>query len=270
MYVPVNFDLADAHVLRVKSNLIIMFSRYFLFLTCFCFLLASCEETPDPFEVEPGFDYFPLAVGKHIIYQVDSTIYDPTGDTSVYHSTTMMKEEIVDTLRDNAGNLLFKIERYVRMADTLPWQVTKVFTASIQGNQAVVTEDNLRFIKLTFPVRRNNSWNGNIHFNPGLIVTVAGESLEMFKDWSYKIEETGMPATIGGFSFDDVTTVREADSENLIELRRSKAQYARGIGLVYRELWILDTQCIESCEGKAWEDKAEKGFILKQIITEHN
>jgi hypothetical protein len=67
-----------------------------------------------------------------------------------------------------------------------------------------------------------------------------------------------------------VLTVREADSENLIELRRSRVKYAKGIGLVYRELWVLDTQCIEQCDGKPWEEKAEKGFILSQTITAHN
>ena len=237
----------------------------------FLFLLNACKETPDDFQpTDAGYDYFPLSIGKYLLYEVDSTIYDPTGDTSVYTSHTLMKEEILDTLRDNLGNLLYKLERYERQADTLPWQVKKVFTASVQGDQAVVTEDNLRFIRMTFPVRKNETWNGNVHFDPGLIVTVAGESLEMFKGWAYKIEETGVPVAVGNFNFEEVATIREADSENLIEKRLSKAQYAKGIGLVYRELWILDTQCVESCDGQTWEQKAEKGFILKQTITGHN
>lgn len=237
----------------------------------FVLSLLSCEKTPDNFILgDEGYDYFPLEVGKYIIYDVDSTVYDPTGDTSVYSSKTIVKEVVTDTLRDNAGNLLYKLERFERSAGTLPWQVKKVFTASVQGDQAIVKEDNLRFIKLTFPVRKNESWNGNVFFDPSLVVTVAGESLEMFKSWSYKVENTGTAVTIGDFDFENVTTVREADSENLIELRVSRSQYARGIGLVYRELWILDTQCIEDCQGKTWEEKAEKGFIVKQTIIGHN
>ncbi len=234
------------------------------------FWLASCETTPDDYQTEPGYEYFPLEVGKYAVYEVDSTIFDPTGDTMVFSSKTLVKEEVVDTISDNNGETLYKIERYQRKADTLPWQVSKVFTASIQDNKAILTEDNLRFIKLVFPARKNAAWNGHVHFNPSLIVTVAGESLEMFKGWAYKIESIGEQDTVGTLTFDDVLTVREANNENLIELRRSNVKYAKGIGLIYRELWILDTQCIEACDGQPWEEKAEKGFILKQRIIEHN
>jgi hypothetical protein len=245
---------------------------YPFLLLGFCCLLAvfSCDSEPDNFSIEQGTEYYPLAVGKYWIYKVDSTIFDPNGDSTVSFSTTFVKEEITDTLLDNEGNVAFRYERYERSADTLPWQVKKVFTATLDGKQAIRTEDNLRFIKMTFPLRENNRWNGNAYFDPSLIVTVAGESLEMFKSWEYKIEAVGKADTVGTFAFEAVTVVEEAASENLIELRSSLAKYAKGIGLVYRELWILDTQCIEACDGQSWEEKAEKGFILKQYILEHN
>ena len=232
--------------------------------------LAACKETPDDYETDLGLEYFPLQVGKFIEYEVDSTIYDPNGDTTVFSSKTLVKEEIIDTLTDNNGNVLYKIEHFERAADSLPWGIKKVLTAAVQDNQAIRTEDNLRFIKLTFPVKKGSSWNGNIHFDESLIVTVAGETLEMFKGWGYRTQQVNEPATVGGFQFDETTTVEEADNENLIELRKSLAIYAKGIGLVYRELWILDTQCIDDCVGKPWEEKAEKGFILKQTILKHN
>lgn len=232
--------------------------------------MVSCETTEDDYRVDAGYEYFPLEVGKYKIFRVDSTIFDPTGDSAVIFSSVLMKEEITDTLSGNNGELLFKIERFQRTADTLPWQVTKVFTASVQDNKVIVTEDNLRFIRLVFPPKERKSWDGNVHFDPGLIVTVAGESLEMFKGWSYRIEQAGTQDTVGTFVFDDVVTVQEADSENLIELRSAVSKYARGVGLVYRELWILDTQCIDACAGQPWEEKAEKGFILKQRLIEYN
>lgn len=232
--------------------------------------IFSCKTTADDYIADAGYDYFPLEVGKYKIYEVDSTIFDPTGDSMVILSRVLIKEEITDTLTDHNGNLLYRIERYQRKADTLAWQISKVFTASVQDNKAIVTEDNLRFIRMVFPPKERKSWNGNAHFNPTLIITVAGESLEMFKGWSYRIESQGVQDTVGTFIFDDVVTVQEADNENLIELRRAVAKYARGAGLVYRELWILDTQCIDACAGQYWEEKAEKGFILKQRLISYN
>ena len=80
-------------------------------------LLSACKETPDDYTTEFGYEYYPLQVGKFIEYQMDSTIYDPNGDTTVYHSTTFIREEILDTLSDNNGNTLYKIEQFERSAD---------------------------------------------------------------------------------------------------------------------------------------------------------
>ncbi len=233
-------------------------------------LLPACKEEADDYKTEAGLAYYPLEVGKFIEYQVDSTIFDPNGEATVFSTTTFVKEEIIDTLTDNIGNILYKIERFERTADSLPWNIKKVLTVSVQGNQAIRTEDNLRFVKLTFPVKKGVSWDGNIHFNNGLIVVLEGETLEMFKGWKYRTKTANEPANVGDFQFAETVTVEEANNENLIELRRSSAIYAKDIGLVYRELWILDTQCIDDCIGKTWEEKAEKGFILRQTILKHN
>jgi len=242
---------------------------FFLLLITVSFFPA-CKEKADDFKVDFGFEYFPLSVGKFIVYEVDSIIFNPTGATRVDSSKTFFKEEVVDTLLDNEGNVLFKIERFERKSDTLPWQISKVMTASLQDNKAIRTEDNLRFIKMVFPVEQNKSWNGNVFFDPGLIINIAGETIEMFKGWSYRMDAVGVSEVIGDLAFDDLTTVSMADVENLIELRRATEKYAKGIGLVYRELWILDTQCIEQCAGQSWIEKAEKGFILKQKVLDFN
>ncbi len=245
-------------------------TKLLLLLPAALFFLQSCKTEKDNYDTDLGYGYMALEVGKYIVYEVDSTIYDPTGDSLIAYSKTYFKEEIIDTLLDNNENVLYRTERFERKELGAPWQVTKVFTQSIQDNQGIVTEDNLRFVKMGFPVRANNSWNGLVHFDPSLTVTVAGESIEMFKGWDYRIENADEAETIGAFQFENVMTLREADNDNLIELRVSREKYAKGVGLVYRERWILDTQCIEGCEGMAWEEKAEKGFITKQVIIDHN
>ncbi len=198
------------------------------------FWLTSCETTPDNYSADFGLEYFPLEVGKYIVYEVDSTIFDPTGDSMVFSTKTFVKEEISDTLLDNLGNTLYRVERFQRQADTLPWQIQKVLTLSVQNDQAIRTEDNLRFIKFGFPIRKNNTWNGLAHFDPSFIVTVAGESIEMFKNWDYRIEAVDEPETIGTFNLEEIVTLREADDESLIELRVSREKYAKGIGLLFQ------------------------------------
>ncbi len=233
-------------------------------------LVAACKETPDDYNPNLGYDYYPLEVGKFFEYQMDSIIFDPNGDTTVFHTTSFLREEILDTLTDNEGNTMYKIEQYERAADTLPWNIKKVLSVALVDNQATRTEDNLHFVKIAFPLAKGNRWKGNSHFDEGLIVDIAGETVAMFKGWEYRVNDFGVADTIGGFQFDETILIEEAENENLIELRRSYATYAKGVGLVARELWILDTQCIDDCVGQPWEQKAEKGFILRQTIINHN
>lgn len=90
----------------------------------------------------------------------------------------------------------------------------------------------------------------------------------MFKDWTSVIEKMEGEVTLNRFTFKDVLTVLLVNNENLIEYRYGIEQYAKNVGLVYRELWILDTQKIDPT--LPWKQKAEKGFILKQKIIAHN
>ncbi len=90
----------------------------------------------------------------------------------------------------------------------------------------------------------------------------------MFKGWEYQVLEAGVPDTISGTPFPQVATIRQANMENFIELRFAREKYARGTGLIERELQILDTQQIT--DTIPWEEKAEKGFILYQRLIESN
>jgi hypothetical protein len=52
-------------------------------------------------------------------------------------------------------------------------------------------------------------------------------------------------------------------------------KYARNIGLVERTDTILDSRCIDlgdftECLGKPWLEHAGKGYILSQIMIDHN
>ncbi len=242
-------------------------------------VITACKKVSDPFQVEKELDYYPLEVGNYIVYEVDSIIYNPTGIKVVDTTKTFFREEIVDTLQDNEGNTLFKIEKFEKKDWNSEWAVSKVLSASVIDNQAFRTEDNLKFMPLVFPLRENKSWNGNVFFDPLQTVVIAGETLEMFKDWSsHRMRDIGEPESIGNLNFDEVLTVNASNStSNKIEFRSWQEKYAKGIGLVYKEVWVLDTQCEGCCNGDfitcdllPWEEKAEKGFILRQWILEHN
>ncbi|MEL6922399.1 MAG: hypothetical protein AAFO94_00010 [Bacteroidota bacterium] len=229
-------------------------------------LLWSCENTteaPIPF----GYEYFPLQTGNSWTYQVDSTVFDTTGmGRVVTESSSQIREQIVDQFISNEGNEVFRIERSWRRDDSEAWTTTDVWTAERTENRAFKTEENLRYIKMVFPLSENEVWDGLRFIDKTQKITVAGETLELFKNWQHQLISIGLREQIGPFTFEEVSTVSEADSENLIELRFAREKYAKAVGLVYKEMRILDTQNIN--DQLSWEDKAQKGFILRQTLID--
>ncbi|MFK8105180.1 MAG: hypothetical protein AB8G15_21890 [Saprospiraceae bacterium] len=246
------------------------FKKYFYWCLALG-LLVSCNENTNTEElnVDMGLEYFPLTVGKYIVYQLDSITYDITASGTIRDTVQgFLKEEIIDTSFNNLGAVVAVIQRSVKADWADAWEVKDIWQASIVDNQAQKVEENLRFIKLVFPATAGTTWNGNIFIPDDLDIAIAGERIDFFKNWSYEIESVGKAEIIGGKNFEEVATVFQADNENLIELRYSMEKYAKNVGLVYRELKILDTQDINSTE--PWEVKAKNGLILRQELLEHN
>ncbi len=239
-------------------------------------LLACAKQETEDIDLLFAYEYFPLEIGQERVYQLDSIIFDPIpGGIGVDTFSWQLRERIVDTLRSSSGTLRYLIERAERANDTLPWVTQAIWTASRTQTQAFRTEDNLRFVKMNFPLREGDSWDANIFIDKDLKVEIAGEQVEIFKGWESEILNLSENVELEGQNFENVLSIQIADNENLIEYRYGLEQYAADIGLIYKELWVLDTQCefccnndFELCDNLEWEQKAEAGFILRQQLLD--
>lgn len=224
------------------------------------------------------YAYFPLQIGKYIDYQVDSVVYDfgAGGGTTRDSSSTFVRESITDTIRDQNGQLAYTLERYERASTNVPWELRSIETVTRTSSQAIRTENNLRFLKLVFPMDRRSEWDGNIWIDVNREIEIAGERMRPFSNWFYEVDSIDIQANVGTFSFDSTLLVTEADDNNIIERRFSRVRYAKNVGLVWREQFILDSQyCNQSippsdCETRPWELKAERGYILRQTVLAFN
>lgn len=224
------------------------------------------------------YAYFPLAIGKSVTYTVDSIRYDPAPDGNIRRDSVrvFLRETITDTLRGNGGQLLFVVERQERRADTAAWALKNVWSAVRTTTQAIRTEDNLRFLRLVFPFDSRTAWDGNVWIDPDQEIEIAGETLRPFANWLYRVDSLDLPGTVGAFVFDSLLVVTETDEDNLFERRLSRAKYAKNVGLVWREQWIMDSQYCNrvptppDCATKPWPEKAEKGFIVRQVMLDFN
>lgn len=229
----------------------------------------SCDKNEtENFDISNfGYDYYPVAIGKSWTYKMDSFIYSLRSTVEIDSNTSYIREEIVDTLRNSQQHLIYRIDVFYSLDSLLGWEL--ISSSFIEANKFQLNkiENGLTFIRLIFPVQKNKSWNGNSLISPKTTINVKGEVLQAYDNWYYSYQYLNRTDRIGSISFNGVCSVLEADEENIISKRYSESKYAKNIGMIYRELWILDTQ--NTNNSIAFQERAEKGFILKQSLISY-
>lgn len=228
------------------------------------FAAVSCKKkVENPPDV--GYDYAPLTIGKYIVYDVDSTVYDDNNKDTTYYKYRI-KEKLEENFTDNQGRSAIKLVRYIKKYidtvgyDNIPWTHKDVWNCIKTSTTFEVVEEDLRFTKLIFPVKENATWNGN-----------AQNSME---EWEYSYVYIDRTENINGTIFDNVLYVEQKDdkSKNVIHRQYFIEKYAKDVGLVYREMKDLYSQTIivgPNGLPTPVETRILKGFIYKQTYVTH-
>jgi len=191
-------------------------------------LIASCKKDQSVPPLNYGYNYFPNNVGHYVIYNVDSivvnTLHAQPLDTFKYQ----IKELIDSTFTDGSGRPTQKVIRYRRFDPTKDWVIEKVWSANLTSTTAERVEDNIRYVRLTFPINVNATWNGNVYN------TIPNDS------WSYTYTSVDQPYTLGNNNFDSTLTVVEDSIRTGVSHRYYMEQYARNIGRISRKYIDLE------------------------------
>jgi hypothetical protein len=202
-------------------------------------LLQACHKKENNSSIEFYKNYFDTTKGRFIEYQVREITHNINSQIQHDTSNYFLRIQIEDTLIDNLGRRTNKYVRYKRFSENETWVISDIWTTLVHENNAELTEENQRTIKLKFPVNSFTTWNANV-FN-------ANEPL----DCSYK--EIHKKRTINGFDFDSTVTVDQGTDRNLIRLYRKYEIYAKGIGMVhkyYKDLEIANFDTLNIKSGK--------------------
>ena len=111
---------------------------------------------PEP--VDLGYEYFPLNFGEIRVYEVQKIEHKVAqlSDTTYYQL-----KEVVGEAFKSGNEDVYPIERYVRENENLAWRLDSVWSARRNAYQAVVVENNISIIKLSFPLEEGRRWDGN-------------------------------------------------------------------------------------------------------------
>ncbi len=195
-------------------------------------LMTSCE-TSEGEPVYIGYEYFGQTEGKWLIYEVDSTVYDDfLGE--VFHYQYQVKEVNAGFLDALTGNDKMRLERFYRNNDQEPWQIKNVWTSQLTKNKALRTEENITYVKLSFPlwinpeiVGRGNQWDGNVY------------NVKPSQD--YIITYLHEPMQLGTLAFDSTLRVLQKDFKTLIGEEFQYEIYSTHIGMVRKRYVDLST-----------------------------
>lgn len=181
---------------------------------------SGCKKANDNYAAV-DYSYFPLKLKRWIIYNV---MYIDINENFGRHDTSRYQlKEIIDTVfLDNSNRTNYRVERYTRPGSGYSWEIKDVWFECIADNSAQKVEENIRYVKIRFPVELNKTWNGNI-FNT-------------LDEQDYKITSLDTQDTIIQNAFNEVMTVTQEDKLNAIEKYYSIEKYAKNIGLVSKQI----------------------------------
>jgi len=226
--------------------------------------LTFCKKkTADAPDV--GYDYAPVTIGKYVVYDVDSTIYSELGDTTYYKYR--VKEKLEEEILDNEGRPAVKLVRYIKQYnptisyDNLPWTIKDVWTYIKTNTTLQVVEEDVRYVKLIFPVKEDATWNGNAQ-------NTFGERNYLYKYFDQK-------EMVNGTTFENVLYVEQKDdkSKNAIHREFFIEKFSKHIGLIYKEIKDLYSNNVTIFPNGGGivpvEQRIEKGVIYKMTYVTH-
>jgi hypothetical protein len=175
-----------------------------------------------------GPSYAPLEIGKYIIYDVTNLAHDAFAertDTTYFQ----IRETIESDFIDNSGNTVYKILVETSEEPGSNWIFVRYATLHRDNYSYHRVEDDIRKIKLSFPLKESKSWDAN------QMNTLASQKAKITNlDQSYSISKD--------LVFSNTLTIDLGNEIDPFFQNVESEVYAAGIGLIERKLIDVETQ----------------------------
>ena len=197
-------------------------------------LLSSCRGRKDDAPAFLGLEYQPIEIGHSVCYEVDQIkyIFGEGPDTSHFY----VKEEVVEELSAVNGDTYYRLDRFYKPHLDSLWTIDSVWSFRRTPYQYSKTIDNKPFVKLSFPLEENKSWDGN--------------ALNTTAEERYTMELINRPYTVNGYGFDSTVTVVQISDSSKIHKELRKEIFAHRVGMVQKQTEVYEYCQEESCFGK--------------------
>ena len=240
-----------------------------------CIWLSSCSKK-DGLTSDAVTDYVNMQKGKYILYRYDSLRFVDFDQRDTF-ITYQAKEVVQDSTTDNLNRPTWRVVRYIRDWNSTretDWLPILTYTITPSAQNIEMKEANFRYIKLVRPIVDGFSWHGNgfLPDKPYSDYYSFGNDQDI-QTWDYTYHDVNTTLNLNGKDYESTISVTQiADSSNLPIVATVLAtknlwveKYAKGIGLVYKEVAIWEYQPTTSTQSGY-----RQGFGITMSILDHN
>jgi hypothetical protein len=205
-----------------------MHIRFYILLLC---LSAGCQ----PEFRAPKSDihaYFPVREGMFNDFEVVRTSYTLAAppQTKKY----MVRHLIGAPFTDQTNQTIFPVS-YLTFSN-LVWSVDSVGAVWSTFDRIFGNENGQTIVKLAEPLSERNFWNGNAY--------------NKSSDQQFRVVDADMGRQVGSFNFPKTIVIVRQNDSTLLSRKRYTEIYAEGVGLVQREITMINYCYSTDCKGQ--------------------
>jgi hypothetical protein len=216
----------------------------------------SCRKEEVDFAPDRGENYYPYALGLWWEYDVDSTFFNDFSSDTIQVSYRI-REEFVSEFSTETGSPAIRVEQYRKYQDQTNWVGPRVYWTYLTEEGAVKVEENIPYVKINYPVKKNFNWNGNRY--------------NFLDAEEYTYTSVDLPYTINSLSFDSTAVVLQKSMQSLLGKEFYQEKYARGVGLIEKEIvdiqGYIDVDNVPDTLVKPLDQRIRSGIIYTQKIA---
>lgn len=197
----------------------------------------------------PDLDLYPIIQGKYRIYQVIDTTYTTQGSVAKFY----YKKELTDSNEVDLKNRVISRLNIYRGHSLDSLTFSELWTQYKDASWAERIEGNTKYLVLKFPVRKNDSWNGNEFNNLGK------------ENFMYLNIDTSV--VINGVTYHNCVYVQQRwNNSSLLTEINTYEIYAKGIGKIKR----YDSFKKYNLNPNGTRSLTTDSYFYEETLLEHN
>jgi hypothetical protein len=227
---------------------------FYLLAVIGCVVFTGCDNKVLP-PADFGYNFIPIDTGRYYIYEVDS-IRINLNATPDQHDTFhyQMKEFYPYRFLDANNDTVICCTRFYRQADSLAWTPlgSNVWWFRRTTTRFEKTEENLTYVKMTYPIDLAYSWDGNAYniLDP--------------QDYFYGPLDVSFNDGTNLFN-NTITVVQQFDTTNLIKYNYASETYARDIGMVNKTRYIIPQLVTDTSQWVPWPYPGKDWYQIPKL-----